>query len=305
MIMSLLCSAFISSLLSNYKWDTPLFWEHPRKVVTAAYLAEASMMGSLKWTSSLGPSTLRRATPGIGTSSRQQQQQGQGVSALFLSEIARANTSTASRLSSGGKSVTIDLSKLDEDDSIDNLPVTALKPADSSWDDFQKAGRGAYSSSSSSTAPSSSSQFLPSRPDDAVLINPSSTTPSGPMGSQAGSSSSSSSAISRPDQLISGSGNPRSHRRISIIRGSAATLLSGVNLSRFNSINSSSAAKAYHGGNSATSNGGNNNGSSSSSNNSQPSAAATASDVVYAADGKSNALKSKNMMSKMTNFFQR
>lgn len=302
MIMSLLCSAFISSLLSNYKWDTPLFWEHPRKVVTAAYLAEASMMGSLKWTSSLGPSTLRRATP--GTSSRQQQQQGQGVSALFLSEIARANTSTASRLSSGGKSVTIDLSKLDEDDSIDNLPVTALKPADSSWDDFQKAGRGAYSSSSSSTAPSSSSQFLPSRPDDAVLINPSSTTPSGPVGSQAGSSSSS--AISRPDHLISGNGNPRSHRRISIIRGSAATLLSGVNLSRFNSINSS-AAKANHGVNSATSNGGNNNGSSSSSssNNSQPSAAATASDVVYAADGKSNALKSKNMMSKMTNFFQR
>jgi len=281
MMMSLLCSAnaFISSLLSNYKWDTPLFWEHPRKVVTAAYLVEASMMGSLKWTSSLGPSTLRRAAP--GTNSRQ-------VSALFLSEIARANTSTASRLSSGGKSVTIDLSKLEEDDSIDNLPVTALKPADSSWDDFQKVGRSAYSSS----APNSSSQFLPSRPDDAALPSTPSSVPSSPVGSQAGSNS-----ISRPDHLIGG--NPRTNRRISIIRGSAATLLSGVNLSRFNNINS--AAKANYG-TSATSNGTtstNNNGG-----NSQTTAAAV-SDVVYA-DGKSNALRSKNMMSKMTNvFFQR
>lgn len=274
MMMSLLCSAFISSLLSNYKWDTPLFWEHPRKAVTAAYLVEASMMGSLKWTSSLGPSTLRRATP--GNNSRQQ------VSALFLSEIARANTSTASRLSSGGKTVTIDLSKLEEDDSIDNLPVTALKPADSSWDDFQKVGRSAYSSS----APNSSSQFLPSRPDDAALPSTPPGPSSGPVGSQAGSNS-----ISRPDHLIGG--NPRGNRRISIIRGSAATLLSGVNLSRFNNINS--AAKANNG-TSATSNGTNTGG------NSQPSAAV--SDVVYA-DGKSNALRSKNMMSKVTNFFQR
>lgn len=280
MKMSLLCSAFISSLLSNYKWDTPLFWEHPRKAVTAVYLVEASMMGSLKWTSSLGPSTLRRAAP--GTSSRQQ------VSALFLSEIARANTSTASRLSSGGKSVTIDLSKLEEDDSIDNLPVTALKPADSNWDDFQKVGRSAYSSS----ANNSSSQFLPSRPDDAALPSTPPSVPSGPVGSQAGSNS-----ISRPDHLIGG--NPRTNRRISIIRGSAATLLSGVNLSRFNNINS--AAKTNYG-TSATSNGINNN----NGGNSQPTAAAAAvSDVVYA-DGKSNALRSKNMMSKMTNvFFQR
>jgi len=256
----------ISSLLSNYKWDTPLFWEHPKKVVTAAYLTEASMMGS-KWTNSMGPSTLRRAAP--GTSSRQ-------VSALFLSEIARANTSTASRLSSGGKSVTIDLSKLEEDDSIDNLPVTALKPADSSWDDFQKTGRGAYTSNLNS-----SSQFLPNRPDDAVLNAPPAASSSSPVGSMAGS------AVSRPD-LISGN---RSSRRISIIRGSAATLLSGVNLSRFNSINS-----AAKGSSSSTVSSGNSNGG-----NDQPTAA---SDVVYA-EGKFNALKSKNMMAKMTNFFQR
>lgn len=277
-------------MLSNYKWDTPLFWEHPRKAVTAAYLSEASMMGSLKWTSSLGPSTLRRAAPGT-TSNRQQ------VSALFLSEIARANTSTASRLSSGGKSVTIDLSKLDEDDSIDNLPVTALKPADSSWDDFQKTGRGAYSSSSSSTSnttPNSSSQFLPSRPDDAVLMSPPPAVLSGAataVGSQAGGS-----VVSRPDHLISGN---RSNRRISIIRGSAATLLSNVNLSRFNSniINNNAATKAN--GNSTMSNGNNNAG-----NSQLTTTAAAASDVVYA-DGRSNALKSKNMMSKMTTFFQR
>ena len=244
-------------------------------------------MGSLKWTSSLGPSTLRRAAPGT-TSNRQQ------VSALFLSEIARANTSTASRLSSGGKSVTIDLSKLDEDDSIDNLPVTALKPADSSWDDFQKTGRGAYSSSTGSNTPNSSSQFLPSRPDDAVLMSPPPAVPfsaATAAGSQAGGS-----VVNRPDHLISGN---RSNRRISIIRGSAATLLSGVNLSRFNSnsINNNAATKAN--GNSTMSNGNNNAG-----NSQLTTTTAAASDVVYA-DGRSNALKSKNMMSKMTTFFQR
>lgn len=252
----------------------------PKKPVNAAYLTEAVMLGS-KWTSSRGPITLRRA--GSGPNDNRQ------VSALFMSEIARANTATASQLSAGGKSVSIDVSRLEEGDTIDHLPVTALKPADTTWEEYHK-GRGLFTNGLSGT-----SQFLPSRPDD-IISNPSPAMLSNAAGQRPGSAS-----ISRPDLMNNNTNGNIKQRTKSIIKGSAATLLSGVNLKRLNSLTGNTRSTSVSTSNNKTNINQNldadveENDSSNNNNNNN--------DIMYAGD--KNVPKTKKMLNKMASFFQR
>ena len=183
--------------------DVALPWE-ARKTITLTILAEAAAQGT-KWTSTLGPTSLRRtAGPGMNP-----------VSALFMTEVARTSTLTPAQLTANGRTVTVDLNRIDEEDDVEHLPVRAL-----SVNDATSRRSGNYSASS---------QFLPNRPDDVA-------SPSGysaQSSAQAAVTAKTGSSIARPDLLINGSataknigaagnGRPQS----AAVKSSAATLLS-------------------------------------------------------------------------------
>lgn len=179
-------------------------WEN-RKPVTATSLAEAAAQGS-KWTSTLGPNSLRR-TAGAGINP---------VSALFMTEVARASTLTPAQLTANGRSVTVDLTRIEEDDDLESIPVRAL-----SVNDARDNRR-----STNFSGTNNPSQFLPNRPDDASVQAAASV-------AQVQVTSKTGNAIARPDHLISGTGTAvgaggasKMRPHSTVIKSSAATLLS-------------------------------------------------------------------------------
>ncbi len=151
---------------------------------------------------SLGPSTLRKSSAPI--------------TALFMSEVARASLpfTTASNGSTRGKTTSLDITQLDE----------GLDP---------RSERHSISSSNGSSRPLS--QYLPSRPDDVVSANRSKSTDG--SGSSVASSLSMgfTNGISRPDLIgskpkLSGpNGSIKPNPYSTTVKGSTATLISGVN----------------------------------------------------------------------------
>lgn len=173
--------------------------------MTATSLAEAAAQGS-KWTATLGPNSLRRtAGPGINP-----------VSALFMTEVARASTLTPAQLTANGRSVTVDLTRMEEDDDLESVPVRALSSVDA------RDNRRSTNFSSGN----SPSQFLPNRPDDASILAAANAQAS----AQAQVNAKAGSAIARPDHLISGTGSAangsKARPHSTVIKSSAATLLS-------------------------------------------------------------------------------
>jgi hypothetical protein len=117
----------------------------------------------------------------------------------------------------------VDLSRIDEEDDIDSIPVRALSVSQST-------------PSNRMSTNFASSQFLPNRPDDHL-------SGAAPSATQASASSLSSAAkagggIARPDHLITGAGggfgaggvaggvNGKARPHSTVIKSSAATLLS-------------------------------------------------------------------------------
>lgn len=135
-----------SSMFSSYRWDSPLPWEMGRPITLQEYRDSVSSGG--KKGVQLGPYTLRRVAG---------QQAGGPISALFMKEIAQTSISTVAQLTKNGKSVAVDLASYEEMDSIDNVPIRALRPTADAEDQPQFGRPGG-------------SQFLPSRPDEASLL---------------------------------------------------------------------------------------------------------------------------------------
>ena len=184
-----------SVLFSSFKGEILLPWEN-RKPVTAGVLAEAAGAGA-KWTSTLGPGTLRR-TAGSGMNP---------VSALFMSEVARANALTPAQLTAHGRSVAVDLARIDEGmDSLENVPVRAISSSGGGAGDNGNNRR----SASYGGGGGFSSSFLPNRPDDIAALNAaaaghaSSSSGQGGNGAHAAAPpTKSGSTIARPDLLLS------------------------------------------------------------------------------------------------------
>jgi hypothetical protein len=181
-------------------------------LVTQSVLTEAAAQGS-KWTATLGPTSLRR-TAGSGMNP---------VSALYMAEVVRASTLTPAQLTANGRTVAVDLSRIDEEDDIDSIPVRALSVSQNT-------------PSNRMSTNFASSQFLPNRPDDHL-------SGAAPAATQASANSLSSAAkagggIARPDHLITGTGaasgagpaaggvNGKARPHSTVIKSSAATLLS-------------------------------------------------------------------------------
>lgn len=195
------------------KLDIALPWEN-RKPLTSTLLAEAAAQGT-KWTSTLGPNSLRRtAGPGINP-----------VSALFMTEVARTSTLTPAQLTANGRTVTVDLNRIDEEDDVESIPVRALSVQ---GDPHANRRTGNFSTIS---------QFLPTRPDDAVSSpGYNAISPPAAVTTKTGSS------IARPDHIINGTasansangavgaGGVKGRPQSSAVKSSAATLLSaGLN----------------------------------------------------------------------------
>lgn len=168
-------------------------------------LAEAAALGT-KWTATRGPTSLRR-TAGTGMNP---------VSALYMAEVARSSTLTPSQLTANGRTVTVDLERIDELEDMESIPVRALSV------------RGTPNNRMSSNQGGNFSQFLPNRPDE----NPDLThTQSAQAGAQLATGTKAAGGIARPDHLIHGHGTAsapgggkvRPHS--SVIKSSAATLL--------------------------------------------------------------------------------
>lgn len=214
LIFTSLCFEYLyRTLFTAYKTDTPLPWEN-RKPLTHAILGEGAAQGS-KWTATLGPTSLRRTSgPGMNP-----------VSALFMAEVARSATLTPAQLTANGRTVAVDLEKIDEVDE-DDLEHTPVRPLSM----HGGVGLGAGGNRFSTTVPGAS-QFLPNRPDEQQVVSPSSPAQGGAqlhLAAKAGG------GISRPDHLLSGSGAGGAGgagvggkgRHSSVIKSSAATLLS-------------------------------------------------------------------------------
>jgi len=178
-------------------------WEN-RKPLTNTLLAEAAAQGT-KWTSTLGPNSLRR-TAGASMNP---------VSALFMTEVARTSTLTPAQLTANGRTVTVDLNRIDEEDDVESIPVRALSVQ---GDPHANRRTGNFSTIS---------QFLPTRPDDAP-VSPGFTAPT-----QTSVPAKTGSSIARPDLLINGTANGaaaglngKPRPQSSAVKSSAATLLS-------------------------------------------------------------------------------
>lgn len=199
------------------KLDISLPWEN-RKPLTLNALAEAAGQGT-KWTSTLGPTSLRR-TAGSGVNP---------ASALFMSEVARTSTLTPAQLTANGRSVTVDLERIDEEDGVDSIPIRALSVHGGRSLSNNVAGY-ADSPGNRRTGQFSLSSFLPSRPDDASASS------LGAVGANGVSGASSvvakgGSSIARPDHIINGSGasagaGGNTRPQSAAVKSSAATLLS-------------------------------------------------------------------------------
>jgi hypothetical protein len=176
-------------LFSSFKGDFSLPWEH-RKPLTPASLAEAAKQTG-KYLSVLGPATLRR-TAGASSSASP-------VSALFMSEVARTNTLTPSQLTAGGRSVAVDVLRMDSEDELDSLPAGALRPAGSSVHYSGGGGGGAGGGGMSS-------QFLPNRPDDHAHASSGAAAVQSVNVANAATVQKSGTVIARPDLLLNGGG---------------------------------------------------------------------------------------------------
>lgn len=197
----------ISKLFPAHKAETPLSWEN-RKPLTPSGLVDAAMLGS-KWTSTLGPISLRRSA-GSGVSP---------VSTLFMTEVVRASALTSAQLTAHGRTVAVDLARIEADDDIDSIPVQALSLAGSS----DSAGN---RRSVNTNSGGGFSQFLPNRPDEQLAATTASPSQGG---SHLSITAKSGGGIARPDHLISGTGNTitsKARPHSTVIKSSAATLLS-------------------------------------------------------------------------------
>lgn len=136
-----------------------------------------------------------------------------------MQEVARASILTPSQLTANGRSVAVDLERIDEEDDLESLPVRALSVTNTP---------------NNRASTNFASQFLPNRPDE----NPTLSTASPSQSStQLAMATKANGGISRPDHLIQGSGaggsgaagsgaagKARPHS--TVIKSSAATLLS-------------------------------------------------------------------------------
>ncbi len=180
-----------SSTYTNYKWEAPLPWE-TKKHLTVMAFAESVAGGA---NNSLGPTTLRKSSAPI--------------SALFMSEVARAAMPTAAPTGNSGRITSVDLSQLESGS--------------------HEVGASANSGRSNSTSTRPVSLYLPSRPDDVVSERSKSTDGSnGSVGLLSG-------GISRPDLIgakksgaVKGIAVPTNGAK-QVVKGSTATLMSGVN----------------------------------------------------------------------------
>lgn len=133
-----------------------------------------------------------------------------------MTEVARTSTLTPAQLTANGRSVTVDLTRIEEDDDLESVPVRALSGMDAR--DNRR--------STNFSGGNSPSQFLPNRPDDASILAAANAQASAQVqvNTKAGS------AIARPDHLINGTGAAANSSKVrphsSVIKSSAATLLS-------------------------------------------------------------------------------
>jgi hypothetical protein len=154
---------------------------------------------------SLGPSTLRKSSAPI--------------TALFMSEVARSSLpiTTTSNGSARGKTTSVDVTQLDNG-------FQSLDP---------RSERHSIASSNGSSRPLS--QYLPSRPDDVVSVDRSKSTDGSGSSILSSLSQGVTNNISRPDligakpKLNGSNGSSKQNPYTGTVKGSTATLISGVN----------------------------------------------------------------------------